>query len=135
MLIADTFRTATVDQLKIWSEREMQVYFNENSTEPASIVFNGLESAIAKNDDLVIVDAGRLHTSENLMKELAKINRVIENRFPKFTKISSSQLMRVLVKIIIQAKEFGKICNIDGAVLTKLDGSAKEVLFSLYMIN
>ncbi len=136
LIAADTFRAAAVDQLKIWSERVgCRFIFNENSTEPASIVFNGLESAIAKNDDLVIVDtAGRLHTSENLMKELAKINRVIENRFPKFTKISLITIDAGLGQnSLIQAKEFGKICNIDGAVLTKLDGSAKGgVVFPLY---
>ena len=136
LIAADTFRATAVDQLKIWSERVgCRFIFNENSTEPASIVFNGLESAIAKNDDLVIVDtAGRLHTSENLMKELAKINRVIENRFPKFTKISLITIDAGLGQnSLIQAKEFGKICNIDGAVLTKLDGSAKGgVVFPLY---
>ena len=136
LIAADTFRAAAVDQLKIWSERVgCRFIFNENSTEPASIVFNGLESAIAKDDDLVIVDtAGRLHTSENLMKELAKINRVIENRFPKFTKISLITIDAGLGQnSLIQAKEFGKICNIDGAVLTKLDGSAKGgVVFPLY---
>tara|TARA_Y100001980_G_C14473280_1_gene253029 strand:+ start:61 stop:951 length:891 start_codon:yes stop_codon:yes gene_type:complete len=136
LIAADTFRAAAVDQLKIWSERVgCRFIFNENSTEPASIVFNGLESAIAKDDDLVIVDtAGRLHTSENLMKELAKINRVIENRFPKFTKISLITIdAGIGQNSLIQAKEFGKICNIDGAVLTKLDGSAKGgVVFPLY---
>ena len=136
LIAADTFRAAAVDQIKIWSERVgCRFIFNENSSEPASIVFNGLESAIAKNDDLVIVDtAGRLHTSENLMKELAKINRVIENRFPKFTKISLITIDAGLGQnSLIQAKEFGKICNIDGAVLTKLDGSAKGgVVFPLY---
>ena len=136
LVAADTFRAAAVDQLKIWSERVgCRFIFNENSTEPASIVFNGLESAIAKDDDLVIVDtAGRLHTNENLMKELAKINSVIESRFPKFTKISLITIDASLGQnSLVQAREFGKICSIDGAILTKLDGTAKGgIVFPLY---
>ena len=136
LVAADTYRAAAVEQLKIWSKRVgCRFIFNKNSTEPASVVFNGLESAIAKDDDLVIVDtAGRLHTSENLMKELAKINRVIENRFPQFTKMSLITIDASLGQnSIVQAREFGKICSLDGAVLTKLDGTAKGgVIFSLY---
>ena len=136
LVAADTFRAAAVDQLKIWSERVgCRFIFNENSTEPASVVFNGLESAIAKDDDLVIVDtAGRLHTSENLMKELAKISSVIENRFPQFTKYSLITIDASLGQnSLVQASEFGKICSIDGAILTKLDGTAKGgVVFPLY---
>ena len=132
----DTFRAAAIDQLKIWSERvDCRFIFNENSTDPASVVFNGLESAIAKDDDLVIVDtAGRLHTSENLMKELAKISSVIENRFPQFTKFSLITIDASLGQnSLVQAREFGKICRIDGAILTKLDGTAKGgVVFPLY---
>ena len=136
LVAADTYRAAAVEQLKIWSKRVgCRFIFNENSTEPTSVVFNGLESAIAKDDDLVIVDtAGRLHTSENLMKELAKINRVIENRFPQFIKMSLITIDASLGQnSIVQAREFGKICSMDGAVLTKLDGTAKGgVIFSLY---
>ncbi|MFL3007475.1 MAG: signal recognition particle-docking protein FtsY [Candidatus Neomarinimicrobiota bacterium] len=136
LVAADTYRAAAVEQLKIWSERVgCRFIFNENSNEPASVVFNGLESAIAKDDDLVIVDtAGRLHTSENLMKELGKINRVIENRFSQFTKISLITIDASLGQnSIVQAREFGKICRLDGAVLTKLDGTAKGgVIFPLY---
>ena len=136
LVAADTYRAAAVEQLKIWSKRVgCRFIFNENSTEPASVVFNGLESAIAKDDDLVIVDtAGRLHTNENLMKELAKINSVIESRFPKFTKISLITIDASLGQnSLVQAREFGKICNIDGAILTKLDGTAKGgVVFPLY---
>ena len=136
LVAADTYRAAAVEQLKIWSERVgCRFIFNQNSTEPASVVFNGLESAIAKDDDLVIVDtAGRLHTSENLMKELAKINRVIENRFPQFSKISLITIDASLGQnSLVQAREFGNICNIDGAVLTKLDGTAKGgIVFPLY---
>ena len=136
LVAADTYRAAAIEQLKIWSERVgCRFIFNGNSTEPASVVFNGLESAIAKDDDLVIVDtAGRLHTSENLMKELSKINRVIENRFPQFRKICLITIdARLGQNSVVQAREFGKFCSIDGAVLTKLDGTAKGgVIFSLY---
>ena len=88
LIAADTYRAAAVDQLRIWSERVgCRFIYNEESTEPASVVFNGLESANAQNESLAIIDtAGRLHTSTNLMNELAKINRLIENRFPNFQK-------------------------------------------------
>ena len=136
LVAADTYRAAAVEQLKIWSEKVgCRFIFNENSTDPASVVFNGLESAIAKDDDLVIIDtAGRLHTSENLMKELSKINRVIEDRFSQFTKISLITIDASLGQnSIVQAREFGKTCRLDGAVLTKLDGTAKGgVVFPLY---
>ncbi len=136
LVAADTYRAAAIDQLKIWSKRVgCRFIFNENSIDPASVVFNGLESAVAKDDDLVIVDtAGRLHTNENLMKELGKINRVIENRFSQFTKISLITIDASLGQnSIVQAREFGKICSINGAVLTKLDGTAKGgVIFRLY---
>ena len=101
MIAADTYRAAAVDQLRIWSERVgCRFIYNEESTEPASVVFNGLESANAQNENLAIIDtAGRLHTSGNLMNELAKINRLIENRFPNFQKFLLSQLMLALAKI------------------------------------
>lgn len=136
LIAADTYRAAAVDQLRIWSERVgCRFIYDEESTEPASVVFNGLESANAQNESLAIIDtAGRLHTSTNLMSELAKINRLIENRFPQFSKIS---LITIDASIgqnsLVQAEEFRKSSDLTGAILTKLDGTAKGgVIFPLY---
>ena len=136
LVAADTYRAAAVEQLKIWSKRVgCKLICNEKTSEPASVVFNGLESAKANETNLVIIDtAGRLHTSKNLMKELEKINNVIEKRFPEFSKFSLITIDASLGQnSIVQAREFGKYCNINGAVLTKLDGSAKGgIVFPLY---
>ena len=136
LIAADTYRAAAVDQLRIWSERVgCRFIYNEESTNPTSVVYNGLKSANAQNDNLAIIDtAGRLHTSGNLMNELAKINRLIDNRFPQFAKIS---LITIDASIgqnsIVQAKQFRKSSDISGAILTKLDGTAKGgVVFPLY---
>ena len=136
LIAADTYRAAAVDQLRIWSERVgCRFIYDEESTEPASVVFNGLESANAQNESLAIIDtAGRLHTSTNLMNELAKINRLIEDRFPQFSKIS---LITIDASIgqnsLVQAEEFRKSSDLTGAILTKLDGTAKGgVIFPLY---
>ena len=136
LVAADTYRAAAVEQLKIWSKRVgCKLICNEKTSEPASVVFNGLESAKANETNLVIIDtAGRLHTSKNLMKELEKINNVIEKRFPEFSKFSLITIDASLGQnSLIQAREFGRYCNINGAVLTKLDGSAKGgIVFPLY---
>ena len=84
---------------------------------------------------MVIIDtAGRLHTSSNLMLELKKMNNVIDNRFPEFSKFSLITIDASLGQnSLSQAKEFNKYCNINGAVLTKLDGTAKGgIIFALY---
>ena len=136
LVAADTYRAAAVEQLKIWSKRVgCKLICNEKTSEPASVVFNGLASAKANETNLVIIDtAGRLHTSKNLMKELEKINNVIEKRFPEFSKFSLITIDASLGQnSLVQAREFGKYCNINGAVLTKLDGSAKGgIVFPLY---
>ena len=136
LVAADTYRAAAVEQLKIWSKRVgCKLICNEKTSEPASVVFNGLESAKANETNLVIIDtAGRLHTSKNLMKELEKINNVIEKRFPEFSKFSLITIDASLGQnSLVQAREFGRYCNINGAVLTKLDGSAKGgIVFPLY---
>ena len=136
LVAADTYRAAAVEQLKIWSKRVgCKLICNEKTSEPASVVFNGLASAKANETNLVIIDtAGRLHTSKNLMKELEKINKVIEKRFPEFSKFSLITIDASLGQnSLVQAREFGKDCNINGAVLTKLDGSAKGgIVFPLY---
>ena len=136
LIAADTYRAAAVDQLRIWSQRVgCRFIYNEESTEPSSVVFNGLESANAQNDNIAIIDtAGRLHTSWNLMSELAKVSRLIENRFPQFSKISLITIdAGIGQNSIVQAKQFRKSSGLNGAILTKLDGTAKGgVVFPLY---
>ena len=136
LVAADTYRAAAVDQIKIWSERVgCKLVCNEETSEPASVVFNGLESAIAHESDLVIIDtAGRLHTSSNLMRELDKINRVITNRFSVFSKISLITIDASLGQnSLVQAKEFNEYIDINGAIITKLDGTAKGgIVLPLY---
>jgi len=136
LVAADTYRAAAVEQLRIWSERVgCDLICNEETADPSSVIFNGMESAKAQGNSLVIIDtAGRLHTSSNLMLELKKMNNVIDNRFPEFSKFSLITIDASLGQnSLSQAKEFNKYCNINGAVLTKLDGTAKGgIIFALY---
>jgi len=136
LVAADTYRAAAVEQLKIWSERVgCKLISNEETSDPASVVFNGLESARAQENSLVIIDtAGRLHNSLNLMKELEKIENVIEKRFQDFAKFSLITIDASLGQnSLVQVKEFSRYCNISSAVVTKLDGTAKGgIIFPLY---
>lgn len=136
LVAADTYRAAAINQLKIWSERiNCRLICNEKTSEPVSVIFDGLESARSHNSNLVLIDtAGRLHTSNNLMMELEKMYRVIESRFPSFnisTLITIDGTMGQ--NSLAQAKEFQKQRRIDGAILSKLDGTAKGgIVFPLY---
>ena len=136
LVAADTYRAAAINQLKIWSERiGCRLIYNEKTSEPVSVIFDGLESARSHNSNLVLIDtAGRLHTSNNLMMELEKMYRVIESRFPSFnisTLITIDGTMGQ--NSLAQAKEFQKQRRIDGAILSKLDGTAKGgIVFPLY---
>tara|TARA_B100001094_G_scaffold104190_1_gene100485 strand:+ start:699 stop:1595 length:897 start_codon:yes stop_codon:yes gene_type:complete len=136
LVAADTYRAAAVDQLKRWSERvDCRLICNEETSEPVSVIFDGLESARASKSDLTIIDtAGRLHTSKNLMKELEKMYRVIETRFSEFNIQSMITLDAIMGQnSLAQAKEFQADRKLDGAVLTKLDGTAKGgIIFPLY---
>ena len=136
LIAADTYRAAAVEQLKIWSERVgVKLVHNEMSKEPSSVLFDGLNSAKASKPDVIIVDtAGRLHTYKNLMAELEKMMRVQKTRFPEF---NSSSLITIDASLgqnsLIQAREFAASVDLDGAILTKLDGTAKGgIIFSLY---
>ena len=125
---ADTFRAGAVEQLKEWAER-VGVGFcgNMESTDPASVVYDGIKMAKEEDYDVVLIDtAGRLQNKVNLMKELEKINKVIDD------KIDGGACETLLVidattgqNGISQAKAFKEITNITGIVLTKLDGTAK----------
>jgi len=124
---ADTFRAAAVHQLATWAERSGAKLIGPKSDgqDPASVAFEAVESAIAENADIVIIDtAGRLQNKTDLMDELSKIRRVIEKR---------AEISEVLLVIdattgqngLAQAKAFAKVAQVTGIVLTKLDGTAK----------
>ena len=129
MLVAgDTFRAAAADQLEIWAERSgASIVRQHEGADPASVVFNGIQSAKAKGSDVIIIDtAGRLHNKTNLMNELGKISRIVERELPEAAK----EVLLVLDGTtgqngLIQAKEFSKIAGVTSVALTKLDGTAK----------
>ena len=128
MLIAgDTFRAGAVNQLKEWADRLHVSFYGDDRTDPSAVVYDGLTKARDEKYDVVLVDtAGRLQNKINLMKELEKMNRVINEIVP-------GEPVETLLVIdattgqngISQAKSFKEITNITGIVLTKLDGTAK----------
>lgn len=125
---ADTFRAAAVEQLEIWSNRvNCEIVKKAEGADPASVVFDAIKRAKEENIDVLICDtAGRLHNKKNLMDELSKINKIIDNNLPN----SSKETLLVIdgttgQNAISQVKAFTEICNITGIVLTKLDGTAK----------
>lgn len=125
---ADTFRAAAIDQLGVWAERAgVTMVKSVEGTDPASVVFDTIASAKAKNADVIICDtAGRLHNKKNLMDELAKIYRVIARELPE----ASLETLLVIdaatgQNAVNQAREFKNVADITGIVLTKLDGTAK----------
>ncbi len=125
---ADTFRAAAVDQLTIWSERAgVPIIKREMGSDPASVAFDAVSSAVAKEMDVLIIDtAGRLHTKTHLMEELSKIKRVIQKVIPE----APHDVILVLdgstgQNAIEQAKQFTAATDVTGLVITKLDGTAK----------
>lgn len=125
---ADTFRAAAVDQLTIWGERAgVPIVKREMGSDPASVAFDAVTSAVAKNIDVLIIDtAGRLHTKLYLMEELGKIKRVIQKVIPD----APQDVLLVLdgstgQNAIEQAKQFTAVTAVTGLVITKLDGTAK----------
>ena len=127
MIAGDTFRAGAVEQLKIWADRTDSLFYGRENTDPAGVIFDGLDKAIEENADIVLIDtAGRLHNKVNLMKELEKINKVIGNQIPN----APHETLLVIDATtgqngIMQAASFKEITNITGIVLTKLDGTAK----------
>ena len=124
----DTFRAAAADQLTIWADRAgVEIVKQHEGADPASVVYDALSAAKARNVDVVLVDtAGRLHNKANLMNELNKISRVIDRECPD----SSRETLLVLDATtgqngLIQAKQFKEAAGLTGIVLTKLDGTAK----------
>ena len=126
LVAADTYRAAAVDQLKIWSERlGVDFVSNFNTSDPASVAFDGINSGIAKNHDHIIVDtAGRLHTSKNLMLELQKVYRV-SSKITDDISVCISLDGNVGQNGIKQVQEFNEYLPIDSIILNKMDGTAK----------
>ena len=124
----DTFRAAAADQLSIWADRVgVPIVKHKEGADPAAVVYDAMEAAKARNADLVIVDtAGRLHTKVNLMEELKKMGRVVNNHVEG----APHQTLLVLdgttgQNAVSQAKLFGQAVPVNGIVVTKLDGTAK----------
>ena len=125
---ADTFRAAAVEQLTIWSERTgVQIVKHQTGADPGAVVFDACEAAVARQADVILVDtAGRLHTQENLMRELGKIRRVVEKKIPG----APHEVLLVLdattgQNAIVQAQMFSEVIGVTGLFLAKLDGTAK----------
>ena len=125
---ADTFRAAAAEQLTVWCERAgVDIVKQAPGADPASVVFDAINSAKSKKADVVIVDtAGRLHNKKNLMDELAKIDRVIGRELAGCSKETLLVLDATTGQnAVMQAKEFKGASDITGLILTKLDGTAK----------
>ncbi|MBQ2320091.1 MAG: signal recognition particle-docking protein FtsY [Lachnospiraceae bacterium] len=125
---ADTFRAAAIEQLTEWSNRAgVEIISGQEGGDPASVVFDAVNAAKARNADVLICDtAGRLHNKKNLMEELKKINRIIDREFPQ----AKRETLVVLdgttgQNALAQAKQFNEVADITGIILTKLDGTAK----------
>ena len=125
---ADTFRAAAIDQLKEWGNRvNVDVISHSEGQDPAAVVFDAITAAKSRNADILIVDtAGRLHNKANLMKELEKINRIIDKKYPEAYRETLLVLDSTTGQNAMnQAKTFKEAVNITGIALTKLDGTAK----------
>lgn len=125
---ADTFRAAANEQLEIWAQRAgVDVIRQAHGADPAAVAFDALNSAIARNIDVLIIDtAGRLHTKVNLMEELKKIKRVLQKIDPKIPQ----EILLVLdastgQNAFQQLRQFNAAVGVTGLILTKLDGTAK----------
>ena len=124
----DTFRAAAADQLTIWSQRAgVEIVKQHEGADPASVVFDAVSAAKARNSDVILVDtAGRLHNKQNLMNELNKISRIIDRELPGCAKETLLVLDATTGQNgLIQARQFREAAGVTGIVLTKLDGTAK----------
>ena len=125
---ADTFRAAAAEQLTVWAERaRVPIVKHDEGADPAAVVYDAIKSAKANEADLLLVDtAGRLHNKKNLMEELEKMRRVIDRDFPE----ADVRCILVLDATtgqngLAQARAFKEVCEVNGIILTKLDGTAK----------
>lgn len=128
MAAGDTFRAAAIDQLKTWSERAgVDIIAQQEGSDPAAVVYDAVQAAKARNVDILLCDtAGRLHNKKNLMDELAKMRRIIEKEYPE------AHLETLIVldgstgqNALEQARQFSEVTDLNGIILTKLDGTAK----------
>lgn len=124
----DTFRAAAVEQLTIWSQRTgVEIIKHQSGADPGAVVFDACDAALAREADVLLVDtAGRLHTQDNLMRELGKIRRVVERKIPG----APHEVLLVLdattgQNAISQARTFAEAIQVTGLILAKLDGTAK----------
>ncbi len=128
LVAGDTFRAAAADQLEIWAQRSgASIVRQHEGADPASVVYDGIQSARAKGVDVILIDtAGRLHNKQNLMNELNKISRIVTRELPE----AAAEVLLVLDGTtgqngLIQAKQFKEIAGVTAVALTKLDGTAK----------
>ena len=128
LVAADTFRAAAADQLEIWAQRSGAGIVRQNEgADPASVVFDGIRAAKARNADVILIDtAGRLHNKQNLMNELGKISRIVERELPD----AAREVLLVLdgttgQNALMQAKQFKEVAGVTAMAITKLDGTAK----------
>lgn len=124
---ADTFRAAAIEQLEVWAQRSgVEMVTRKRGSDPASVCFDVLEKAEEQSSDLVLIDtAGRLHTSQELMRELAKVVSVTRKRSPYPVYIVLVIDATTGQNGLTQAHEFNNALELDGVILTKLDGTAK----------
>ncbi len=124
----DTFRAGAVEQLTIWSQRiGVDLIKNDQGADPAAVIFDALQAGKARGVDVLICDtAGRLHNKDNLMKELSKMNKVIENEVDHYTQYNLLVLDATSgTNAVSQANVFNQATRLNGIVLTKLDGTSK----------
>lgn len=125
---ADTFRAAAVEQLTQWAKRiGVEIVKHQQGADPGAVAYDACEAALARDADVLIIDtAGRLHTQDNLMRELGKIQKVVQKKMPT----APHEVLLVLDATIgqnalIQARQFSEFVQVSGIILAKLDGSAK----------
>lgn len=125
---ADTFRAAAIEQLTEWANRaNVEIIAQSEGSDPAAVIYDAVTAAKARNTDVLLCDtAGRLHNKKNLMEELRKISRVIDREYPGAHKETLVVLDGTTGQnALAQAKQFSEVADINGIILTKLDGTAK----------
>lgn len=128
MAAADTFRAAAIDQLKTWSNRAgVEIIAQNEGADPSAVVYDAVAATKARNTDILLVDtAGRLHNKKNLMDELAKMRRIINKEYPEANVESLIVLDGTTGQNALeQARQFSSVTEINGIIITKLDGTAK----------
>lgn len=128
LVAADTFRAAAAEQLTMWANRaKVRIIKHAEGADAGAVVYDGIASAKAKKTDVLLVDtAGRLHTKENLMNELAKIDRIIDKEYPEANRYNLIVIDATTGQnAVSQIENFNEFVKLDGIILTKLDGTAK----------